>query len=95
MSGKTRGQKTEDRGQKSEDGGQSTGRDRRQKSEVGCQKGKSKGQKTEDRRQKSEIRGFKFKQYMVNKGNDSVFHLQNIRDEGMYWIFGYVRETIV
>ena len=31
----------------------------------------------------------------MNKGNDSVFHLQNIRDEWMYWIFGYVRETIV
>ena len=36
-----------------------------------------------------------FKEYMVNKGNDSVFHLRNIRDEGMYWIFGYIRETIV
>ena len=38
---------------------------------------------------------FIFKEYMVNKGSDSVFHLRNIRDEGMYWIFGYVRETIV
>ena len=38
---------------------------------------------------------FIFKEYMVNKGNDSVFHLQNIRDEGMYWIFRYVKEAIV